>query len=425
LAVTAALAAIRWLQGRRLSERRERYDDRRRELFGFTGQVLANRDVLLAHEQKARYVGRLGRSSHELGTIDKDLSVRESVYVGSVNFIQDLGLIAILGVVLVAAARGSNVNAVGDAYFYVSLFARIMSPIRNMLSGYDDVRRSMSTSRTLLALLAGDGVATPRPVVADTGSSWEAEFAGVSFAYVPGKVVVENCSFGIPAGGVTLIVGRSGAGKTTIARMLLKFLTPDRGEVKVRGRSTCSWDREELLQEMSYLSQTGHVIEGTARENLFVPADTSDQLLCEALRTVRLASNDVDALRLLGQPASKLSEGQKQRLALARILVDRAPIVVLDEPLAGVDAFTFAEVRGPMTDWMADPGRTVVMVSHRLEFVSASTHIIVLGEGGSVLEQGAPEDLRARPGGVFASLLDAGRHELAVQTKAPVAGPTR
>ncbi|MEU4191657.1 ABC transporter ATP-binding protein [Kribbella sp. NPDC026611] len=414
LGVTAVLAAISWLQGRRLSKRRERYDDRRRELFGFTGQVLANRDVLLAHEQKSRYIGRLGTSSHELGTIDKDLSVRESVYIGSVNFIQDLGLIAILGVVLVAATRGTNVNAVGDAYFYVSLFARIMTPIRNMLSGYDDVRRSMSTSRTLLALLANDDVAVTRPATADSSSSWEAEFSGVSFAYVPDEVAVENCSFGIPTGGVTLIVGRSGAGKTTIARMLLKFLTPDRGEVKVRGRSTCSWDREELLQEMSYLSQTGHVIEGTVQENLFAPADASEESLCEALRTVRLASNDSDALQVLRQQATRLSEGQKQRLALARILVDRAPIVTLDEPLAGVDAFTFAEVRGPMTEWMADPGRTVVMVSHRLEFVSAATHIIVLGERGRVVEQGAPADLRTRPGGLFASLLDAGRHELAV-----------
>jgi ABC-type multidrug transport system fused ATPase/permease subunit len=196
--------------------------------------------------------------------------------------------------------------------------------------------------------------------------------------------------------------------------MLLKFLTPDEGEVKVRGRSTSSWDGEELLKEMSYLSQTGHVIDGTVRENLFVPDDVDDRVLADALRTVRLATTDEAALQLLDTQARKLSEGQKQRLALARILVDQASIVVLDEPLAGVDAFTFAEVHRPMTEWMADPDRTVVMISHRLEFVSAATHLIVLGEDGSVVEQGTPADLRARPGGVFAALLDAGRHELAV-----------
>jgi len=409
LAFTAVLAVISWDQGRRLNNRREQYDERRRELFGFTNDVLANRDVLLAHERKSHYVNRLGRSSHQLGTIDKDLSTRESVYLGLVNLIQDLGLIAILGVVLVAAANGADVNAVGDAYFYVSLFTRIMSPIRNMLHGYDSVRRSLSTSRTLLRLLAREQIATPRAVAAasNAGQSWEAEFAHVSFAYEPGQPVSERCSFGVPTGGVCLIVGRSGAGKTTIARMLLGFLTPDEGEVKVRGKPVSAWKHDELLTEMSYLSQTGHVIDGTVGENLFASEQASISVLVQALRTVRLAATEAEALDLLEAQARRLSEGQKQRLALARILVDQAPIVVLDEPLAGVDAFTFAEVRGPMAEWMADPGRTVVMVSHRLEFVAAASHVVVLGETGDVLEQGTPNDLRSKPGGVFASLLNA------------------
>jgi ABC-type multidrug transport system fused ATPase/permease subunit len=407
--LTIVLASISWLQGRRLNDRREQYDDRRRALFSFTGDVLANRDVLLAHERKPQYVRSLGRSSHELGTIDKDLSTRESVYLGAVNFIHDLGLIAILGVVLVAATRGADINAVGDAYFYVSLFTRIINPIRNMLSGYDSVRRSMSTSRTLLSLLERDSVTSPRPTASTSpaGPAWEAEFSQVSFAYVPGKPVIERCSFGIPTGGVTLIVGRSGSGKTTIARMLLGFLTADEGDVIVRGEPMSNWDHEALLREMSYLAQTGHVLDGTVRENLFAAKDATDSQLAGALQEVRLADSDAEAVDLLELRARKLSEGQKQRLALARIIVDEAPIVVLDEPLAGVDVFTFAEVRRPMTEWLASPSRTVVMVSHRLEFVSVATHVVVLGENGSVVEQGSPEDLRAARG-VFASLLEAG-----------------
>ncbi|WP_344846669.1 ABC transporter ATP-binding protein [Kribbella ginsengisoli] len=409
LGLAAVLAVLSWDQGRRLNNRREKYDERRRQLFGFTNDVLANRDVLLAHERKPHYVGRLAGSSHQLGTIDKDLSTRESVYRGLVNLIQDLGLIAILGIVLVAAARGANVNGVGDAYFYVSLFTRIMSPIRNMLYGYDSVRRSMSTSRTLLRLLAREEAATTPVVAAESGagSSWEAEFAQVSFAYEAGRPVLQGCSFRVPVGGVALIVGRSGAGKSTIARMLLGFLTPELGEVKVRGRRVDSWDHEDLLRQMSYLSQTGHVIDGTVRENLFAAEETDVSVLAGALRTVRLAGCEADAVELLEAQARRLSEGQKQRLALARILVDQAPIVVLDEPLAGVDAFTFAEVREPMTEWMADPGRTVVMVSHRLEFVSTATHVIVLSESGDVVEEGSPEDLLAIPNGVFASLMGA------------------
>lgn len=408
LVVTSALAAISWWQGRRLGARREDYDERRRSLFSFTGDVLANRDVLLAHERKSHYLNELSSASHELGSIDKDLSTRESGYTGSVNFIQDLGMIGILAVVLVAASAGADVQAVGSAYFYVSLFLRIMSPIRNLLSGYDGVRRSMSTSRTLIDLLdapatssvgSGKTHSTPSPMAV--------QFLDVSYAYSETKPVVQGCSFRVPAGGTTLVVGRSGVGKTTIARMLLGFLRAQAGSIDVQGRPVDQWDHEELLAQMSYLSQTGHVIEGTVEENLFASASASQALLLEALRKVRLTTDESDGAEFLKQRAKALSEGQRQRLALARILVDTAPIVVLDEPLTGVDAFTFSEVRSPMMEWLLDPCRTVVLISHRLEFVSAASHIVVLGELGNVGEEGDPAALRADTGSVFSSLMAA------------------
>lgn len=408
LVVTSALAAISWLQGRRLNVRREEYDARRRSLFSFTGDVLANRDVLLAHERKPQYLTQLGSASHQLGSIDKGLSTRESVYAGTVNLIQDVGMIAILAVVLMAATAGADVQAVGSAYFYVSLFTRIMGPIRNLLSGYDGVRRSMSTSRTLIDLLdapstefTGAGETQPTP------SSVAVEFSHVSYAYSETRPVVHGCSFRVPAGGTTLVVGRSGVGKTTIARMVLGFLKAQEGSIEVQGRPVEQWNHENLLAQMSYLSQTGHVIEGTVEENLFASKSADRALLTQALRAVRLTTDDSQGQEFLQQRAKALSEGQRQRLALARILVDTAPIVVLDEPLTGVDAFTFAEVRSPMVEWLLNPGRTVILISHRLEFVSAASHVVVLGDWGRVQEEGDPNALRRDSGSVFTALLAA------------------
>lgn len=410
LGVTAAMAFMSWLQGRRLSDGRESYDHHRKSLIGFTSDVLENRDVLLAHERKPVYVQRLRETAHEFGAIDRALTTRESIYQGSVNVIQDFGQIAILAIVLVAATSGTDVTSVGDAYFYVSLFARVMAPIRNLLSSYDGVRRSMSTSHTLVALLADRGNTERGHDESTAADAVSMEFKEVEFDY-PHRKVFTRCNFTVPMGSVTLIVGRSGAGKTTLARLMLGFLHPRSGEVSVMGRSTVQWEHGEMLQHMSYLSQTGHVIKGSVRENLFASDESDSSELLHCLREAGLAEQLGHGVEVLDLPADNLSEGQMQRLALARILADKSPVVILDEPLAGVDAFTFGEVRESLKRWMRDPARTVVIISHRLAFASAATHVVVLGDG-HIEEEGTPRELLERPSGVFASLAETARSEI-------------
>jgi ABC-type multidrug transport system fused ATPase/permease subunit len=416
--VTLAIlfAGISWIRGRHLAAKREYFDEQRRDLFAFTDDVISNRDVLLAHERKDSYVKKLTGTAKTLATVDKQLSVRERAYSGTVNVLYDAGRIGILAVVLWAASRGSAVEKVGDAYFYISIFTRLMSPIQSLLTGYDDVRRSMSSSKILVGLLKApsehrvpvdDSKASP-----SDNASEAARLERVNFAYPGGPQVVEDCSFRVPRGGVTLIVGRSGAGKTTIARMLLGFHQPQVGIVEVLGRRLDTWEHDALLAKMSYLAQTGHIVEGTVRENLFADESLPVDQLVMALHAAGLVRDPLEADELLAKEAREMSEGQKQRLALARILVDRSPLIVLDEPLAGVDVFTFEEVKDALVEWMNDPERTVVLISHRLAFASCASHVVVLGTKGQVIEEGAPAALASNPGGQFARLLDVTKAEL-------------
>ena len=406
LAFVLALCSL--ARGRFLRKQREAFDKRRRELFAYTDDVISNREVLLAHEQKPSTVLRLRGVAEDLATIDKSLSTKESGFSGLVDMLVDLGRFAILAVVLGVALYGTGTGAgnVGDAYFFISLFIRAMTPIQGLLHGYDEVRRSMSSSKTLVELLGRHDEDTEEGVTTVDENSPAVVLDNVTYTYPGplGKLAVQDCSFTVPRGSVTLLVGRSGFGKTTIARLLLGFLTPQSGTVSVLGHSVADWNHKEMLDKMSYAAQTAHAIEESVRVNLFARTGTPEAKLADAL--VR-AGLDVG----LDDEAKDLSEGQMQRLALARILVDESELVILDEPLAGVDALTFAEVRSDLETWMSSPDRTVLLISHRLDFSAIATQVVVIGDHGSVEEDGPPRDL-AGNGRSFSKMLSAARVDL-------------
>jgi ABC-type multidrug transport system fused ATPase/permease subunit len=406
----------RW-RARRLASDRETFDKQRRQLFGITDDVLSNREVLLAHEKATPYVEKLRRSADQLGSVDQSLAVREQAFSSAVGWLHDIGRVAILAVVLLALARGTGVAQVGDAYFYVALFARIMAPVQGLLHGYDDMRRSTASSRTLIDLLTrtlshrgdaerlggGAGPSTMEgrqqacPVQVDRAQPYIV-FSDVCFRYDNTSNLIRNCTFNVPRGGVTLLLGRSGSGKTTLARLALGFERPDSGCIYVDGRSVSDWGHAELLEQMSYIAQTAHVIEGSVNENLFASDEVSNAEKAQSLVDVGLIKTPQEAPGFLSEQAKRLSEGQRQRIAIARLLIDEAPFVVLDEPMAGVDVFTHREVRSSLVAWLQDPNRTVLLISHRLAMASHADHVVILGDDGNVVEAGSPSELMQRSG---------------------------
>ena len=173
------------------------------------------------------------------------------------------------------------------------------------------------------------------------------------------------------------------------------------GRIRVYGTDVRDWNRDHLLLQCSYGAQNRHVLHDTVRENLFPTTEVTEVAMLKALHDVGLPNVGLDDM------GTDLSEGQRQRLALARILLDTAPIVVLDEPLSGVDILTFADVQAKFREWLTAPeqSRTVVLISHRLSFASLAQQVVVLGEGGRVSERGGPEELqRENPTGPFARM---------------------
>jgi ATP-binding cassette subfamily C protein CydC len=181
--------------------------------------------------------------------------------------------------------------------------------------------------------------------------------------------VFENLSLQLPAGSRTAILGTSGAGKSTIAALLLKLAAPVSGKIRLGAADIAALPAEALRQKIAYLSQATHLFADTIRNNLRLGDPAADDTrLWAALDAAQLA----DVIRALpdglntwlGEAGSTLSGGQGRRLALARTLLSDAPILILDEPCAGLDAAT--ESAFLTTLFEAASGRTILLIAHRL-----------------------------------------------------------
>ena len=233
-------------------------------------------------------------------------------------------------------------------------------------------------------------------------------FEDVHFAYEDGREALRGCSFEAAAGRVTALVGASGAGKSTVLALLLGLARAQRGRIEVDGGPLESFDQEAWLRGLALVPQRAHVFAASIADNLRLARPEAE---LESLRTAARAAGAegfIDALpqgfdTLLGERGAGLSGGQVQRLALARALLRDAPLLLLDEPTASLDAEAQQQVLEALR--VVVRGRTVLMASHRLRTLELADHVVVL-EAGRVVEQGRPEQLAAA-GGAYARLLRA------------------
>jgi ATP-binding cassette subfamily C protein CydCD len=234
-------------------------------------------------------------------------------------------------------------------------------------------------------------------------------FENVSFAYGPGEPpALLNISFEVEAGQTVALVGRSGAGKTTAAHLLLRFWDPTHGRITVSGADVKELQLDALRQQVGLVAQDTYLFNASLGHNLkLARPDASDQDLD---RAVAMANADTFVEELpdgydtrVGERGAHLSGGQRQRIAIARALLKDAPILVLDEATSHLDAASELQVRGALDRLMKD--RTTLVIAHRLSTIRNADKIVVL-DGGVMAEQGTHDEL-LKLGGVYARLVAA------------------
>ena len=288
----------------------------------------------------------------------------------------------------------------------VFMTQRLLWPLTDLGETLDLYQRAMASTRRIFALLSERGEQpSPGPATLALPVRGRLELRGVRFGYADGPDVLRGLDLVVPAGETHAVVGTTGAGKSSLLRLVLRFSDPREGQVLLDGTDVRELGWDSLRGAIGYVSQDVFLFHGTVRDNLaYGRADATDEQVREAARLAE-AHAFIAALpqgydTVVGERGQTLSGGQRQRIALARAILRDPALLVLDEATSAVDNETEAAIQRSLAAVTAS--RTALVVAHRLSTVRDADRIWVLA-GGRVAEAGTHDELVAA-GGIYAGL---------------------
>ena len=378
---------------------RERVADLSSTLAGNLGGITTIK-AFTAEDQEAR---RVAEASDAYRLANRDAIRVSSAFIPLIRMAILAGFTATL--VLGGKAVIDGTLEVGIYSVLVYMTQRLLWPLTDLGNTLDLYQRAMASTRRIFGLL--DTAPTmqpgteelPRPVRGDLC------MGGVSFGYGDAPDVVRGIDIAIPAGETHAIVGPTGAGKSTVLRLLLRFHDPRQGAVTLDGHDLRDLSYRSLRSAIGYVSQDVFLFQGTVRENLAFGRPDADDAAIVAAAELAEAHEFIEALpqgydTIVGERGQKLSGGQRQRLSIARAILREPAVLLLDEATSAVDNETEAAIQRSLAH--VAHGRTVVVIAHRLSTVRDADRIWVL-EAGGVAEVGTHDEL-VDAGGLYAAL---------------------
>ncbi len=331
----------------------------------------------------------------------------EASFSPTVDFVQAASTAAVVwyGVSQVLVGQFT----IGELLIFMAYLRDIYRPLRHFSKITANLQKAAASGERLATVLDADiGIEDAPDAAPLVRAQGEIAFQGVSFAYpgAPDKTILRNVSFAARRGQVIALVGATGAGKSTIASLLMRFYDITGGRILLDGVDVRRIRIEDLRRQFAIVPQESVLFARSVRDNIaYGRPEASDEEIVAAAVT---ANAHEFILRLpkgyatvVGERGGTLSGGQRQRIAIARALLRNAPILVLDEPTAALDAESEDLVMSALDRLMA--GRTTVIIAHRLSTIRNADQIIVLDQGG-VVEQGRHDEL-VRGDGVYARLV--------------------
>jgi ATP-binding cassette subfamily B protein len=306
-----------------------------------------------------------------------------------------------------------SIGTVYMIFYYTELMAKPIEKIRTQMEDLQKADASIVRIRQLLDTEPAirDGAGTPIP-----GGPLPISFDDVTFAYESGHVTLNGVDFHLEPGQVLGLLGRTGSGKTTLARLMLRFYDPQEGAIRLGGVPIRDAKLQDLRRRVGMVTQNIEIFQGTVRDNLtFYDPGVSDEHIIRVLEELGLESwfrslpNGLDSK--LESGGGGLSAGEAQLLAFARVFLTDPGLVILDEASSRLDPATEQRLEAAVTKLLH--GRTCIIIAHRLATVQRANSILIL-ENGKIAEFGNREALAEDPDSRFSRMLAVGMEEVLV-----------
>lgn len=356
----------------------------------------------IAVAKNFRQEERIYKEFDEVNTSSYKINVRRGLVLSSV--FPTLNALGGVGTAILVYVGGLNVVqgliTVGAWYLFITSLDRFWFPVLNLSAFWTQVQNGLSAAERVFALIDAESLVVQHDNQTVRPLSGEIEFSHVGFQYKPDEPVLEDFDLHIKPGENLALVGHTGAGKSSIAKLIARFYEFQDGKILIDGDDLRSFDLESYRTQLGIVPQTPFLFSGTVADNIrYADPDITDEEI--DLLAHRIGDGDwletlPDGLQTeVGERGNRLSMGVRQLVSLLRVLIRQPAIFILDEATASVDPFTESQIQETLNMILKDS--TSILIAHRLSTVRSADRIIVLEEG-KIIEEGDHEGLLKKNG---------------------------
>ena len=376
------------------------------QLYSTVEQIFSSISLVQAFAREDKERTRFVTESQT--SFDRKLSLYslQTVYGWLVNSLTAAGTALVLYVGVRHVLEGTLTT--GELLVFIAYLAALYSPVNSLSDTVANVRASLSRAQRVMDILDTDQSVKELPHAKPLQiAKGEVRYNNVYFGYNPERPVLEGINFTCPGGSMVAVVGQTGAGKTSLVSLLLRFFDPQHGAITIDGQDLKSVKLKSLREQIAVVLQDTQLFPMSIREN--IAYGRKNATLDEVVHAAKLANahDFIAALpqgydSVLAEKGGNLSGGQRQRISIARAFLKDAPVIILDEPTSALDAETESLIMEGMERLIQH--RTTFVIAHRLSMMKRADMILVIKER-KIIEAGTFEELLAK-GGEFARLHD-------------------